>query len=153
MSPAVVHVEDLWCIYPRDGNSMHNGNHGCGPMAYTTLPNMLAAQQREHWRSRCLWGEPDIEDRSGCMYNELVLKGEAYSQRLPQAIEAVFFPIHGVVHHKEGDESAARRVHRDFVHRYYRGRERGGEAAAPPLLVYDVALARAGKPPFSPVPV
>ena len=151
ISPAHLSMEDLWCIYPRDGNTMSLGNHGCGQGAYTTLPKMLAAQQRGLPRSNCLWGEPDRADRFDCMYNELVLKGEIYTQRLPQAIEAVFRPIGGVVHHAEGDEATARRIYGELMQRYYRGRERGGSAAAPPLLVYDIALARAGRPPFKPM--
>ena len=41
ISPAHLSMEDLWCIYPRDGNTMGQGNHGCGQGAYTTFRKCL----------------------------------------------------------------------------------------------------------------
>ena len=91
----------------------------------------------------CLWGQPDVEDRSACRYNELVLDGAKYEAALPRVIEAVFFPENGPVHHREGDEASARMVHRRFVQAYQAHR-----LPTVPLLAFDVAEARAGRPPF-----
>ena len=91
----------------------------------------------------CFSGKPDVEDRSGCRYNEVVLDGDKYASQLPHVIEAFFFPEHGPVHHHEGDEGQARTVRHDFARAYGLGRDE-----TPPLLAFDVMKARAGEPPF-----
>lgn len=108
----------------------------------------------------------------------MVLNGEVYAAALPRVIEAVsvpagcgldtrhcqrpallctppffrlhavvdgcrqvFFPVHGTVHHREGSEEAARDAHARFVRRY-------PGAEVPPLLTFDVQLARRRTAPF-----
>jgi hypothetical protein len=143
----------LWCSYPRDGNSMNEDDHGCGGHGTTgsfdSLKSMMKYHEKHlHFGTSCLWGAPDAEDRSGCRYNELVLDGERYAARLPFVIEAIFFPVNGVVHHEEGSESQARILHRRFA-RTYGMIEGECDGCAPPLLRFDVQDARNGKrPPF-----
>merc|ERR1712196_347473 len=85
-----------------------------------------------------------VSGRSGCMYNELVLDGTAYTQLLPSAVEAIFFPINSPepVQNREGDEQSARDVHAAFRRHY------GKRQAMPPLLSFDMAEAHAGRAPF-----
>ena len=139
--------------YPRhvcnSGNSMNEGAHGCAGKgwvgSFRSLERMLEHHIAHglHPSKSCLWGAPDAEDRSGCRYNEVVLNGDAYAQRLPRVIEAFFFPENGPVHHREGEERQARILHRRFAIRYALS---GSEA--PPLLAFDVQLARNRRAPF-----
>ena len=78
---------------------------------------------------------------------QLVLDGHAYAARLPDVVEAVFFPEHGSVHHAEGDEARARRVHAALA-QTLRASGGGGARTALPLLAFDVAEARRGFAPF-----
>ena len=147
----------LWCSYPRDGNSMSEANHGCSSKGLTgsfhTLSRMMEYQQNHlRFSTSCLWGEPDVEDRSGCRYNEVVLDAYKYEASLPRVIEAVFFPEHAVVHHREGDEPRARLVHRSLLRAYGLAGARD-RAEVPPLLAFDVQLAQGGHAPFREVSV
>ena len=140
-------IDDLWCSYPLDGNSMGQDHHGCGQGSYMTLSKMLTAQQRMmRYTGRCVWGEIDAADRSGCRYNELVIKGDRYAQLLPSVIEAIFYPINAEVKHPEGGPEDARKLRAAFISHFY---PRGGNRL-PPLLAYDVAEAQAGRAPFRP---
>jgi hypothetical protein len=136
------------CSYPRDGNSMNNGPHGCGPDSYKHVQIMLRVHQN-HLKpnENCLWGKPDAIDRSGCRYNEVVLNGSKYAERLPNAIEAIFLPTHqnGFVHHSEGDANAAHRLRAAFLQTY------GLHAEDIPLLSFDMTEARRGHAPFRPL--
>jgi hypothetical protein len=149
---AFQHKDAYWCSYREDGNSMNKGNHGCagcGPAFpdcvynFGRLRNMLH-DHHTHMRAKraCLWGKPDTSDRSGCQYNELVLNGHAYVNRLPHAVEAWFWPTNGPVHHREGSESRARTLHKRFRSRYNLSSTRC------PLLTFNVGEARAGRAPF-----
>ena len=143
----------LWCSYPRDGNSMNVADHGCAGKgaigSFKSLAKMMV-YHINHLKSgtSCLWGAPNAADRSSCQYNEVVLNGELYASKLPYVIEAVFFPEGGQVHHREGDESRARLVHRRFVQAYGHayGPLRG--VPAPPLLAFDVQHAKSQRAPF-----
>jgi hypothetical protein len=119
-------------------------DHGCGwehepPDRFDA---MMRANEHLQYSGSCLWGAPTIEDRSGCRYNEVVLNGWLYTQRLPGIVEAVFYPINGHVDHREGDENNARDIHARFRSRY------GLAAKNVPLLSFDVAAARDGQAPF-----
>ena len=45
-------------------------------------------EQERHmsWNTGCLWGEPTVQDRSGCQYNELH-EAQTTTLRLPTAAE------------------------------------------------------------------
>ena len=161
----------LWCSYPRDGNSMSLAEHGCASTAqgigsFKYLERMLIFHMN-HLKpsSTCLWGKPDATDRSDCRYNEVVLDGAAYAARLPAAVEAIFFPEHGPVHHAEGDEARAKALHAAFGRAFAgasvpssssRSSSVGGGSSVRgnvPLLAFDVAKARSGLAPFREVRV
>ena len=116
-----------------------NDRHGCGSGAFVgglSLKDMLAAQQREmRPSSSCVWpGAPqDGADRSNCMYNELVIKGEVFEAALPEALEAIFYPTRGVVHHPEGSATTARDMRRRFLEAFPNTRV--------PLVSYDLEQA------------
>ena len=140
--------EALWCSYPRDGNSMSAADHGCASKgaigSFKSLERMLIYHGNHLAPTRsCLWGKPDVDDRSNCRYNEVVLKSDVYAAQLPGVVEAVFFPEHGPVHHPEGDEVRARGVHRAFINAFMLNGDR-----RVPLLAYDVEEARFGRAPF-----
>lgn len=169
------------CSYAKDGNSMNTEPGGCGGrdvyMGGAALARMML-RDTPPWDWHCSLGAtPD--DRSGCRYNEVrlrasnwsasvsmrrthrscvrtalgqvVIDGTLWSARLPAIVEAVFFPVHGVVKVWEGvwpeDARAqletARRVHQAFLSMYQR------TALEVPLLSYDQAVAeRGGEAPF-----
>lgn len=140
----------LWCAYPRDGNSMNQDSHGCANLRGYDMfgPGDVGAmlrkqEQQMHWHKDCLWGDPDDTDRSGCQYNELVLDADSLQARMPDAVEAIFFPTHAPVHHAEGDEQRARAVRQRFKERF---------GLMIPLLSFDVSEARKGRDPFAPAP-
>ena len=123
----------------------HLAAHGCASKgltgSFSSLEKMLIYHTNHvRYSTSCLWGAPDVDDRSGCRYNELVLDGTKYVAALPSVIEAVFLPVRGPVHHREGDEGSAREMHSRFIHAY-----RGVDV---PLLAFDVVEARAGRAPF-----
>lgn len=41
-----------------------------------------------------------MDDRSGCLYNEVVVKSEVWRRHLPATVEAFFYPVGGRVNHK-----------------------------------------------------
>lgn len=136
----------VYCSYPRDGNSMGQGNHGCED-GRNYPPERLGAmleqhQHAMHWHKTCLWSgeEQDELDRNGCQYNEVVLNAAHLLSRLPSACEAVFFPTNGVVHAAEGDEQRARAVRASFERAFH---------VRLPLLAFDVGEAGKGRPPFT----
>ena len=135
------------CSYPRDGNSM-GAQQGCGDGAMwglSELANMMRTHERtHHWYDACAWGAPSEQDRSGCQYNEIVLKGDEWRRQLPQLIEAVFYPANGHVDHREGDRNRAWQLHRSFLHAYRLSSDRC------PLLKFDVRQAQSAHAPFSP---
>ena len=140
----------IWCSYPRDGNSMNQDQHGCANLkgydmfAADRISDMMRKHEQDlHWHKTCLWGDPDDEDRSGCQYNEIVLNAERFEARMPSALEAVFYPTHGVVHTREGDEQRARAVRDSFTQHF---------GIQLPLLTYDISQAREGRAPFSAAP-
>ena len=93
-------VQDvIRCAYGRDGNSYNMPDHGCGweHEPPDRIEAMMRSNEHLQYSGSCLWGAPTIEDRSGCRYNEVVLNGWLYSQRLPRIVEAVFYPINGHV--------------------------------------------------------
>ena len=138
----------IWCSYPFDGGSMRQDDrvHGCdlGHPITCFPPNLLWKMlwtQQVGWAKRftrdCLYGEMDAVDRSGCGYNEIVLKGEHYKHQLPHVIEAFFFPRGSEFqHHAEGSEERARLARQAFVDQY------GLESMDVPLLAYDLAESR-----------
>ena len=73
-----------------------------------------------------------------CNYNEIVVDGTAWKSRLPEVIEAVYFPLNSA-----GGERAARTVLADFCDAY------GDRASGTPLVSYDLASPNA---PFRLVP-
>ena len=79
---------------------------------------------------------------SGCRYNEIVFDGGQWKERLPNLIEAMFYPIKGHVDHREGDDRRARLLHQRLLRAY------GLTAHQVPLLVFDVQKARGGEAPF-----
>lgn len=135
------------CSFPLDGNTMGSHDQGCGRGAYhglERLVDMMQEQERErHHGSLCAWGV-SIEDRNGCRYNEVVLRGDVWRRMLPELIEAVYYPINGQVTHREGDRHRAKQVHESFLHEF------GLLASQIPLLTYDFFKAREGRAPFWP---
>ena len=71
--------------------------------------------------------------------------GYAWEEQLPQLIDAIFYPIHGVVDHSEGGAEQARRLHDTFIAQYGLGRDE-----FMPLLTFDLAAAtsKPARPPF-----
>mgnify|MGYP006950465998 CR=1 FL=1 len=134
------------CAYPRDGNSMNTEPHGCGwgSMQPDQFAEMMRASQSNAYQSACApsWLPPSAEDRSGCRYNEIVLDGYVWKQRLPFLVEAIFYPVGGHVDAWEGDANRAREIQRNFVEAY------GLALPDAPLLAYDIEEARAGRAPF-----
>ena len=65
------------------------------------LKLMLQRAPREYGASCGEYGDErrSVADRDGCRHNELVLNADVLPRLLPQAIEAVFLPIHGHVDH------------------------------------------------------
>ena len=120
--------------------------HGCGweSMGPERLAEMMRASQHNGYQSSCApsWLPPSAEDRSGCRYNEIVLDGYVWKERLPRLIEAIFYPVGGHVDAWEGDSNRARKMQRNFMNAY------GLTQQDAPLLAYDVQEARAGRAPF-----
>ena len=56
---------------------------------------LLPAYFGTEYDGSCCYGGVSAEDRGGCRYNEVVLDGFKYSSRLPQIIEAIFYPTNG----------------------------------------------------------
>ena len=142
----------ILCCYPRDGNSMgqlcEKGTARAASYIHQAgeLRSMLSLQEEQLITLgtndlSCLWldGGEHAEDRSECRYNEVVLSASHYHARLPQVIEAIFYPVHGPVIRSDGSPERAARARDLFVHRFGR---------AVPLLAYDVSLARQGRAPF-----
>jgi len=133
------------CSYSRDGNSM-GSYQGCGYGAMwggDQIANMMREQERSHhWYGACA---PNVgaSDRNGCQYNEVVLDGNKWLNRLPNLIEAVFYPVNCHVDHREGDRWKAQRVQAYFSQRY------GIDTYRTPLLKYDCGHAREGREPFT----
>ena len=50
-------------------------------------------------------------------YNEVVLWGDRWEEKLPFIVEAFFFPVNGHVDSREGDQGAARRARNAFIQR------------------------------------
>ena len=91
-----------------------------------------------------MYGDPDAVDRSGCGYNEVVIKGDAYKKVLPHVVAAFFFPRGDeFIHHAEGSEARARDARAAFLKKYHRV-----QPEEVPLLAYDLAHSRNGKRPF-----
>ena len=65
---------------------------------------------------------------------------------LPASFEAFFFPINAPVHHREGDEATARRLHAAFRREFHLAAQ--GSNLDVPLLSFDVGEARRGRAPF-----
>lgn len=138
----------IWCSYPGDGGSMRQpkGSHGCGWGAFPPkkLDAMLwQSQTARRYSYTCVVDDPrapaDAEDRSGCMYNEVVLRSDVYAAGLPGVIEAIFVPTHGPVHHRAGDLATASKMRKALIGRYW-----SDPPLAAPLLTYDVGEARMG---------
>ena len=144
----------LLCSYPRDGNSMTQlcekpGTGHAVPFRYTNdnLKGMLELHEsrfRHEHSDICLWkaGGEQPDDRSNCRYNEVVMSASYYKRKIPNVIEAFFYPINGPVKKREGDPARARRAHEAFLERF------GKTAMEVPLLTFDVEKARNGRAPF-----
>ncbi len=137
----------IWCAYGMDGATMRKPlNHGCDEASH---PNLSAALEEQRTRIEVLrwWGCFDlccidngtVYDRSGCRYNEVVLNGPLWMDRLPNLMEAIFYPTGGRVDSVEGDRDRALAV-RDHFHEAY--------SVWLPLLVYDVGVGLRGGAPF-----
>ena len=151
-------IAAVWCSYPFDGGSMRQEDrvHGCSGDPVTCFaPDLLWKMlwtQQVGWAKRftrhCLYGDPDGVDRSGCGYNEVVLKGDHYASKLPHVIEAFFYPeeesSREFIHHAEGNAERARAAREAFL-RAYSGQIDPEDV---PLLAFDIALSRDGKAPF-----
>ena len=124
-------------------------DQGCGGWGCHWGGDQLANMMREHeriksWNDGCAWGAPSDNDRFGCMYNEVVLRGgDSWNHRLPELIEAVFYPKNGHVDHWEGDRGHAWQMHSNFLRHYHQGR------SDTPLLSFDVRKAQHGQAPFA----
>ena len=81
-------------------------------------------------------------DRSGRKYNEVLLNGTTWTQNISETIDAVFYPINGLVNHEEGNEEIAIATHSQFLKQYNLGED------AYPLLTFDIFKAKLGEPPF-----
>ena len=144
----------LFCACPFDCNSMGNlENHGCnsnltiGRTVFTSLKEMMRSHLgrlkwgwgHEHtaFLGFCTWGEHTINDRSGCQYNELILNADVWRENMPDAIEAFFYPVNGVVDTSEGTPEDAYDIHRAFLDEY------GLTNDDVPLLEFDLKLANA----------
>lgn len=135
------------CVYPYDANSMGQGGGGCawGSYGANQLDTMMKISRGNKWRWECAcdWCGQTPWDRSGCRYNEIVINGYQWMERLPQLIEAVFFPTHEAIKHREGDQAQARRIHADLLRSYSLEGTR-----QVPLLSFDVRKAESGHAPF-----
>lgn len=111
------------------------------------LSRMLHAHEDAflHERASCTRGTHSAataRDRNGCRYNEVLLSASALERALPDAVEAMFYPVADAaeVDHSEGSPAAARKVREAFERAY--GVHR-------PLVAFDVREARHGRPPFA----
>lgn len=115
----------------------------------SNLTGMLAMHERRFLKARstCVVRAPNVtaRDRNHCRYNELLLSVAALNRTLPNAAEAVFYPLANLsaVDRVEGNATAARRVRAAFAAAF---------GVRLPLLTFDVLEARAGRPPFAAAP-
>jgi len=148
IDPEVAKDADIFhCAYDADGNSMNSDDWGCAG----SMPDLQHAMQEQErraawcnqapaWRScACAWGAT-AEDRSGCQYNEIVLWGDRFEQKLPDVVEAIFYPINGRVDTWEGSAAGARDAHKAFALQFNRPDLK--------LLTFDVPAARRGDAPW-----
>ena len=81
--------------------------------------------------------------QADCHYNEIVLDGPSWRAHLPHIIEAVFLTVGADADcYGHACDRSMGDVHRDFLRAF------GLDAAAVPLVVYDLKKARDGQPPF-----
>ena len=122
----------------------------------STLKAMLEEQLARFVHSdddSCLWkaGGENLEDRSHCRYNEVVIDAASYSEQLPRVVEAFFYPINGPVRRSDGNPERAHRAHALFLRRFGLDHQVATDRAelSIPLVAYDIRLARMRRAPFS----
>lgn len=154
LSPEEIGGGAIRCSYATDAGSLsidrgckRDGSAYAGEGGLVHMLNEQIYGGAQWGSSNCLWGSATSEDRSTCMYNEVVIDAPMYEARLPRVVEAFFYPVHAPVHTREGDAAGAWRQRSDFL-RTYGG---GGLMAVPPppMLEFNVQRARDGLEPFS----
>ena len=154
LNPTALDENGVYCSCKNDCGSMTiQEEHGCAerdydgwamvPYSRHDLDLMLRQSEAMQPNEWCDGGDgASLEDRSRCRYNEVLLSADAWRERLPLTIEAVFFPKNGIVDKVEGSEAEARQLHRNFLRAFNK------YVLSTPLLAFDVPVARAGGRPF-----
>ena len=96
----------------------------------------MLSGRHSNWYCACATGTT-CADRSGCQYNEVEINAYTWTNNLPRAIEAIFYP---------GWASASGiAIHDAFLADY------GLQARDCPLLAFDYEAAAEGRAPFTQV--